>query len=586
MSELEARFRVSLEGKNELTDFFSKGEKGARSFGATMKSALGEAAKQFAAMGASAGKTLASMATGNLGFAAQAKSIYQLRDSISALTVASGKGMESLEPLRQEIHNIAKASNQMAEDVTAGMSAFVAKTGDLDTARKNMMLYGKVATATGASLMDVANVGVELKQKLGLEDQAEAMAVLVQQAKMGAIEFKDMASVGPKILAAAASAGASGLPGIRSAGAAVQVIASGFGGRGQGASASVSYENMIATLQKTKTRQRIEDLGIKVAGRDANEVFMEVIRRTGGDMTQLREIFRTQQAFRGITSFARDYDKTTGRFANFEKFKAASNDAGVISGDFNSRMQSGQQKLQASQIAIAATIDDKLGPALEKFAGQASRIAGVIGFAADHIGLTIAAIGGGIIAKNAAGGILSRVVGGAGGRLLGAAAGTGTPVFVTNWPGGGLPGGAPGPGGGGLLGRAARIASGAALPLAAIVGGAAIIDHLSDRGELIDKLNRAGETVDPEAARRFGTGYAREHKAVVRRGQMVTANPRQSLGDLDDTVKAENAQIDKLNLTVNIDGDRATAETDSGTRAPEVMVKRRSEFASGGRRGR
>ena len=583
MSELEARFRVSLQGKDELSNFFQKSERDARSFGSNIGGALKSAAKDIASFGLATGKSLAGMATGNLGIAAQAKSVLQLRDSISALAVMAGKGADAVEPLRQQIHAIAIASNQMQSDVTEALSAFVERTGDIETARRNMELYGKTATATGASLQDVAYVGAELSSKLGIKDQSNAFGILATQSKVGSIELRDLATKGPRIFAAAANYGLTGEKGLREAGALAQIVATSFGGKGSAASVATSIENIFASIAK-KTGV-IEASGIKVKGRDPIDVLFDIIRKTGGDVNTLQasKIF-TQQGMRGVTAFARMY-KSTGGFGDYEKLRDLQS-SGVIDRDFATRASTGAAALNASQISIAKSIDDNVGPAFERLAKHADSLGKAVGWAAEHITATIGILAGGMVAK----GLISRAISGVGGgiasRVLGGAVGGGTPVFVTNWPGHGFGGGLPGEGGGGLLRRAAgELGFAGAAVLGTIVIGTAVIQHYSDRGALITKLNGEDQPVDAEAAKRFGTTYARIHKATVRSGGMVTANPRQSLGDLDETIKAENAQIEKLNLTLNITPDGVTAETEDGTRAPEVMVKR-GAYSMGGRRGR
>lgn len=64
---------------------------------------------------------------------------------------------------------------------------------------------------------------------------------------------------------------------------------------------------------------------------------------------------------------------------------------------------------------------------------------------------------------------------------------------------------------------------------------------------------------------------ARNNKALVRRpGQVILAQRGENLGNLDQAVRAEL----KNEITINIDGDKATVEDNTGTRAPKVIVRR------------
>src|SRR5262249_53771500 len=157
---------------------------------------------------------------------------------------------EMVDGLREQIHKTASASNQLQDAVTASLSAFVERTGDIDTARQNLELYGKTATATGAAMEEVARVGVELSEKLNIKNQTGAFSILAAQSKAGSIELKDLATKGPRIFAAAASAGATGEHGLREAGALAQVYSRAFGGRGSAANVATAVENTFADILK------------------------------------------------------------------------------------------------------------------------------------------------------------------------------------------------------------------------------------------------------------------------------------------------------------------------------------------------
>lgn len=568
--EFNLKFKLSLDNKDELSNTLKKAERDAKSFSATLSKGLADGAKQIAGFAASNAKSLSQLATGDLGIASNAKKVLELRNNIAALSVAAGKGAAGIEPLRQEIHRIAQASNQMQDDVTAAFAAFVAKTGDLDTAKKNMELYGRVALATSASLQDVANVGVELKDKMGIKEQAAAMSILVQQAKLGAIEFKEMAAIGPKVLAAAAISGLSGEAGLKSAGAGIQVVASGFGGRGQAASGAVAYENMLKTLQTAKSRGRIEDLGIQVAGRDPNAVFVDILRKTGGDTGKLREIFTTMQGFRGISAFAKDMRNTDGEFALLNKVGGAKANDKVINDDFNVMRNTGLAALNASQIKIAKSIDDNVGPAFERLTTHADKLARAIEFATAHPYMTASAavaavLGAGVIKSM----IPALITGGGGGgplsKLLGKAGVQ--HVWVDN-PDFGGPGGANKPPA--VLPPPLKvIASALALPAAALAYAG---------------VHKAGLDFFGDGDKRYSTGI----KADLAAGRKRAASHWYNFGGVSYENVPANEQakaaadyqksISLGGVTVNINDDKASAEV-GGTRS-EAVVNRRSAYGA------
>ena len=448
MSELEARFRVSLQGGQELTNFFDKSERGARSFQSNVTKAFADAGKQIAAFGLAAGKSLASLALGDVGIASTAKRVLEFRDSLNDLAVQANLSDDKLGSLRDQIHSVAKASNQMQGDVTDALGAFVAKTGDIDTARKNLELYAKVATATGATLKDVALVGVELSDKLGIKNQGNALGILAAQGRTGAVEIKDIATKAPAIFSAAASMfGVKGEEGLRGTGALAQVFAKGFGGTGTSANVSTSVQNTFTDI--LKSQGKLEAAGIKVQGRDPYEVIKDIIRKTDGDPRQLLKadghgVFDIR-AMRGINVLAREF-KETGGFATFDRFKNV--DAADINADVARRMSTGASKLKATQIGVAASADKNLGDKFDWLAQRSQKLGDGFDWITKNLTLSGAGVATGLVGWKL---LMSTLTGGGGGGkgILGGLGGV-QKVWVMNpgFGGGpGMPGGGRGAGG-------------------------------------------------------------------------------------------------------------------------------------------
>lgn len=120
-------------------------------------------------------------------------------------------------------------------------------------------------------------------------------------------------------------------------------------------------------------------------------------------------------------------------------------------------------------------------------------------------------------------------------------------VFVTNWPGGGTPGGGGNEGGNSVVKWGRRLFGGfAGAPLATAALGAGFVAanaELEARVTRITDKYNADNPVDADASRYFGTGYARAHKAVMRRGGMQIGN----FGSLAEQLEADRkASIDGL----------------------------------------
>lgn len=399
MADLEARFRVRLEGADDVSAAMKRMGKDAVDFRKVMVGAFADSAKQIAGFAISTGKSLGALATGNIGIANMAKSVLSFRDAVSQLGVTAGLGEEALGGLREQIHLVSKSSNQMQDDVTEALSAFVERTGSIETARKNLELYGKVATATGASIKDVAFVGAELYQKLGINDQKQAFDVLTAQGKMGAVEIRDLATKAPKLFSAAnAKFGVEGIEGLRGTGALAQVFARAHGGN---ATAGMTATNVVQMFTDMQRREKQIDklVGHKTRGMDPYEVVKQMIVATGGDTSKLlknqKEGFFTPTALAGVGVMAKLYrDRKAGEsgFEAFDRFKNV-DASGVIDKDFATRRATGAAALKASQISIAESADKRLGDSFDKLAHHADKLSGAFDFATRHLALTAGVAG-------------------------------------------------------------------------------------------------------------------------------------------------------------------------------------------------
>lgn len=490
--------------------------------------------------------------------------MLDFRDNLMDLAIQANISDEKLKGMTAQIHAVAKASNQMQGDVTDALGAFVAKTGDIETARKNLELYAKTATATGASLKDVALIGVELSDKLGIKDQRNALGILAQQGRSGAVEIRDLASKAPKIFSAAASMfGVKGEEGLRGTGALAQVFAKGFGGTGSAASVSTSIENTFTDILKGQSK--IEAAGIKVQGRDPYEVIKDLIRKTGGDPRQLLKagghgIFDVR-AMRGINVMAREF-KNTGGFKTFDDFKSAK---GIdIDADVDRRMGTGASQLKQTQIRIAESADKNAGDKINALAMQATKLAGVFDWVSSHLvasaGIAIAAMTG----WKLLGGVLSGA--GGGGGVLGALGGGVQKVWVTN-PGFG---GVGGPGGGpGLLGKiGAASMAGAA--------GYAAGTYVDGKLGLSDKLSRGNGMGAAFENAAVGEHRAQLAQAVAERSIRVKQLEGQGMTHGQALYAADNRKVEVKGIVVNINDGKATVEVD-GTRSADALVNRGKE---------
>jgi hypothetical protein len=553
--ELVGKFRVQLEGKDELNNFFDSSQKGADKFSANLRKNLASAGGVISSFAGKAKSELQAFAGQELGgsIGSQARGVLQLRDAIDKLAVSAGN--KDISGLKDQIQAVSVASNQLQGDVTEALQAFVERTGDLATARKNLELYAKTATATGATLEDVARVGESLSSKFKITDQAKAFQILALQAKAGSIELRDVATQGASIFTAARAAGIGGAgkeeQGVREIGGLLQAIAGGAKGKNKATAADTAV--MIAAMF-SQVRQKsglIESLGVKVQDRDYIDVIKDLIVKTGGDSVKLGAIFKNERAFRGVSTLALQYKEDKG-FKNLDALTNPAGDAGVLDRDFKQRTSTGEQKLKAAKIARDKFVDSYFG--------------GIAEFAAAHAQeLQVGAFGAGLLGKGMS--FLGSVGGGTGGKLGGAfAKATAMPVRVVNFAefNGGVPGMPGAPGGKGKLGV------GAIVP----VIGAALAGW--EVGKQLDEGDKTSDAIADMA--QYATG-GKKNLDKQRQGQ-VESGWRLAMAGIFGGSKglAEQARQEvKNNIKIEIHDGVATVTENGGTRSSVNLETRKAD---------
>lgn len=289
---LKAKFEI--EG-NEQTREFRRG-------------LLGGAASRVMGTVGAVGR-MGATAVGVTGSALAASSVSQalrLDESTRRLSIAGrmpGQTGADPEGLRRQFTNLGVETGINPEQIAAGASKFVAKTGDLTTAMANMRNFAITAQATGASIDDIASAGADLAEKFNIksaEDMAQALSVLAFQGKKGAFELKDMAEQFPEMAAAASRAGMTGVGGMRTLGGLAQIARQ---STGSGSEASTALQMMLTQLvTKSDKLASGEALGGQKVdvfeggdptkkARDIPTILAEIISKSHGNQQQMAKLF-------------------------------------------------------------------------------------------------------------------------------------------------------------------------------------------------------------------------------------------------------------------------------------------------------
>jgi hypothetical protein len=406
------------------------------------RAAFGGAGRGVARVASAVGRTGAALlGIGGSVLAASSVSQFNQLDETSRRLAIGGRGFGEAgrdpEALRKQFVNTAIETGTAPEDVAAGAAAFVAKTGDLGTATKNMKVFSTVAMAAGASVEDVAAAAADLSTKMDIssvEDMSKAFAVLIAQGKAGAFELKNLAVEAPEILAGAASVGITGTEGMKQLGGLLQIARSSTGSaaetttavgtmfRQMGArSADIQDGSAFSSGRKVSV---FEDDDATKPMRNFRDVLADVLVASQGNIVELNDIFdvrgikainplvktfrETRQAAVKGGASGGEADKKAREAVKQQLEKAAdvqSNYSEVVR-DANDAMKSNSVRLQVLETELKSAIAQSLVPELMRLLPQITRLVPAVGAAVNQF-VTLASV----VADNPLAGIGTLITG-------------------------------------------------------------------------------------------------------------------------------------------------------------------------------
>ena len=209
-----------------------------------------------------------SAASGAAGFLfEQGKAVFDFNDKLTRLQITAEKTPEEMQAFANSVRVASDATGLSKAAILDAGSAYVALTGDMDTAQSQIGNWAKVAQATNSSIQDISSTAAALKQNMKIDpgDTLDAFGILAVQGKKGAIELKDLASQMANIAPQwAMFKGGSGLQGLKEMGAALQIAKRGFGGD---ASETVTgVQGMLTSF--VKNSKRFHQAGVEIFEKD------------------------------------------------------------------------------------------------------------------------------------------------------------------------------------------------------------------------------------------------------------------------------------------------------------------------------
>ncbi len=331
----------------------------------------------------------------------------RLDETSRRLSIAGrAPGTRGVDPsvLAREFTQTGIATGFAPEDVANATAAYVAKTGDLDTARKNQRTLATVAQAAGANPLDVFQAAADLSTKLGIKSADEmtaAFAILSQQGKRGAFELKAMASEFPEVLGSAATAGVRGVSGARDVGAMMQIARDTSGSDSEASTAVNAMFRQLAA--KSKDIQSgaafggnkvsvFEDNDPTKPMRSFVDVLADTISASRGNIVQLQDVFDIRgkkaidpliTAYQGASAGVLKSGGTkqaaheAGRAAiqaKFGQYRDVQADFGEVQRDAFDAMKSTTVQLQIGFDQLKDAIGTQLMPEVARLVPQISQL--------------------------------------------------------------------------------------------------------------------------------------------------------------------------------------------------------------------
>lgn len=280
--------------------------------------------------------------------------------------------------LMSDAYRVGNATGTAANDVLGGMSQFVGKTGDLQSARDTIESLAKLSKATGANLMDMSDAAADVSNQLGdIPDKGarikDVMMAIAGQGKLGAVEIKDLASQMAKVASAAQMMQGDAGDNIKLLGAIAQE-SRGHGGSASASQAATSVQSMMAVFSKSARLDAFHNLGVKTSDqtsgklRKIDDIIVDTLvatqKKGGHNVDTVNKLFgstfATSQARRAVGGFESIFRSTYATSNGSEQDKlAAATKAVREEFDRLKRVQMSEEELRESFAASMETGQSK-----------------------------------------------------------------------------------------------------------------------------------------------------------------------------------------------------------------------------------
>jgi hypothetical protein len=324
-------------------------------------------------------------------FIEQGKAVLDFEENLTRLGIAGRETTTKLNAIRQAAKGSSEAFGVDRKVVLDSYRAYIDLAGAQHGSIKKMELLAKAGQATGAEGKDLAGMMYQLTRSMKVtDDQMEdTIGGLVNQAKDGAIEAKQMAAEFAGMMPIFARFGVTGREGAIQLGAAYQITRDGFDSASQAATGMI---RLMAGFQRHASRFR--DWGVQVfkpgSKKDLRELgdIMDQVKRSplSKDIQALIKSFGRSEAWRTFELLNEAPDRMRQLVAAGRENNVLNKDMATYASSTAGRMAIAMERMK-NAVAEAFTPErvEQFAKAIEAIAVVVNKIAEGVGFVATKI---------------------------------------------------------------------------------------------------------------------------------------------------------------------------------------------------------
>ncbi|MHC4619894.1 MAG: phage tail tape measure protein [Planctomycetota bacterium] len=314
---------------------------------------------------------------------------------LTDLAITADRDNVWMDKARKKIMDVSSKYAIGRNEVLNYVSSLVELSGNSKLAIGTVEQMGMVATATGASMGDLASMMFQLSSAMGVtEKQSYAVLNAMRaQEKIGSVAFRDIATVGARVFGIAGKFG-QGAEATTAATALMQITARGYGKTEKTEAASASQRFLIMTMQNQKKIEKTLGVQLKTAGGKWKKLG-EIYKIIGGAMADpakqqlaIENMLFGRMGIRsamelGAAHRRGEFEPGAGRTSARAILGAGKRD--VLKADLARRMESTAFKFQQSMIKMSNTLHSKMLPAFEKLSKFMPSIAQGVGWLVNNL---------------------------------------------------------------------------------------------------------------------------------------------------------------------------------------------------------